>query len=243
MGEVSESLHLRSENPKDAVALLKRAEVAGFVFPPRNGWVSIACTLSSEDRFMLEQENKGLLLFYEYSADHGCWVNLHEGKKRIARISAPFAPGQPAPVFDRTVFEKLELVVPAGAAAIAEWVKRAHVWHERQRTPYLVAERLHLPRYQIFSYARELGRPDPDPDRIAVSADGKVKYPPKKPEPHGDASVIPEEDLPGAKPKRGAAKKTPAKKGAAKPKKGAAKPKKGAAKKAPAEKAKRPSKK
>lgn len=227
MGEVSESLHLRSENPKDAVALLKRAEVAGFVFPARNGWVSIACTLGSEDRFMLEQENKGLLLFYEYSADHGCWVNLHEGKKRIARISAPF--GAPAPVFDRGVFEKLELVVPAGAAAIGDWVKRAHVWHERQRTPYVVAERLHLPRYQIFSYARELGRPDPDPERISVSADGKAKYPPKKPEPHGDASVIPPEDLPGAKKKSAGKKKAaakgkkpapkkPAKKNAAKPK-------------------------
>lgn len=172
---------------------------------------------------MLEQENKGLLLFYEYSADHGCWVNLHEGKKRIARISAPF--GAPAPVFDRAAFEKLELVVPAGAAAIGDWVKRAHVWHERQRTPYVVAERLHLPRYQIFSYARELGRPDPDPERISVSADGKAKYPPKKPEPHGDASVIPPEDLPGAKTaKRAPGKpKTKTKKAAAKKQKAPAK--------------------
>lgn len=224
------------------MALLKRAEVAGFVFPARNGWVSIACTLSSEDRFMLEQENKGLLLFYEYSADHGCWVNLHEGKKRIARISAPFA--QPAPVFDRAVFEKHELAVPAGAAAIGDWVKRAHVWHERQRTPYVVAERLHLPRYQIFSYARELGRPDPDPERISVSADGKAKYPPKKPEPHGDASVIPPEDLPGAKKAtkknaKGAktAKRAPGKKSAAK------KPAKKVAAKKPAAKPKAPAKK
>lgn len=219
MAEVSDSLHLRTENPKDAVALLKRAEVAGFVFPARSGWVSIACTLSSEDRFMLEQENKGLLLFYEYSGDHGCWVNLHEGKKRIARISAPF--GQPAPVFDRAVFEKLGLVLPAGAAAIGDWVKKAHVWHERQRTPYVIAERLHLPRYQLFSYQRELERPDPDPERISVSAEGKVKYPPKKPEPHGDASVIPPEDLPGAKTKtkKSSKKKASKKKSAAKPKK------------------------
>lgn len=216
MAEVSDSLHLRSENPKDAVALLKRAEVAGFVFPARNGWVSIACTLSSEDRFMLEQENKGLLLFYEYSGDHGCWVNLHEGKKRIARISAPF--GAPAPVFDRAVFEKLNLVVPAGAGAIGEWVKRAHVWHERQRTPYVVAERLHLPRFQLFSYQRELERPDPDPERVSVSAEGKVKWPPKKPAQHGDASVIPPEDLPGAKKKtaKGKTKKKAAKKPAKK---------------------------
>ncbi len=219
MSEVSESLHLRSENPKDAVALLKRAEVAGFVFPPRNGWVSIVCTLSSEDRFMLEQENKGLLLFYDYAAEHGCWVNLHEGKKRIARISAPFQ--QPKPVFERAPFEKLGLVVAAGAVAIDQWVKRAHVWHERQRTPYVVAERLHLPRFQLFSYASEAARSDPDPERIAVSADGKVKYPPKKPAPHGDASVIPKDDMPakkGKKPKKKAAAKKKATKAPAKKK-------------------------
>jgi hypothetical protein len=40
-GTLRESYHLRSESQSDAVALLERANLPGYVLPPKNGWVPI----------------------------------------------------------------------------------------------------------------------------------------------------------------------------------------------------------
>ena len=40
MSEFSCSYHLKSESADECVSLIKRADVSGFVFPPRGGWVS-----------------------------------------------------------------------------------------------------------------------------------------------------------------------------------------------------------
>src|SRR4029079_9026049 len=95
-----------------------------------------------DSRFKVEEENKGLLVHYDYANDHGCWVTVHDGKKPVARIKAAF--DRPNAAFDRATFEKLGILTPIGAQAVDAWVKRAHVWHERSRTPHLVAERLGL---------------------------------------------------------------------------------------------------
>jgi len=204
MGEVSESGHLRTENPEHVVALLKRAKVPGYVFPARNGWVSFVHPPGDENRLDLTQANEKLLLFYDYSADHGVWVTVYDGKKPVTRIKAPF--DRPNAAFDRRVFESLELLSPAGSAAIEQWIRRAHLFHERVRAPHLVAERLHLPRYAWFSHLSERTNGTPDPQRIEVLADGKVKRPPKPSAPH----------VAVAKPKKTASK--PKKKAAAKKK-------------------------
>jgi len=182
MGEASESGHLRSENAEHAVALLKRAKVPGFVFPSRNGWVSFVYPPGDESRFDIAQANEKLLVLYEYTADHGCSVIVYQGKKPITRLKAAF--DRPNAVFDRRQWEALELLSPAGSAAIEAWIKRAHIHHERVRAPYLVAERLHLPRHSWFSHLSERTRPDPDPQRIEVLDGGKVKRPPKPVAPH-----------------------------------------------------------
>jgi hypothetical protein len=182
MGELSESGHLRSENPEHAVALLKRAKVPGFVFPARNGWVSFVYPPGDENRFDVEQANEKLLLLYEYAADHGCWVTVYEGKKPLTRLKAAF--DRPNALFDRRVFESLELLSPAGSVAVDAWIKRAHVPHERSRAPHLVAERLHLPRYAWFSHLAEVSNAQPDAQRIEVLANGTVKRPPKPVAPH-----------------------------------------------------------
>jgi hypothetical protein len=218
VSESSESVHLRSTNPNEAVELLKRAKVAGFVFPERNGWVSFVHSVNDpEDRFRVEQANTGLLLFYDYAEDHGVWVNIHEGKKRVARLKASF--GQPNAVFDRAAFERLGLLSAAGAAAVDGWVKRAHIWHERSRAKYFVAERLGLSRYQWFSYRSERERMDAT--RIEVLPDGSVRRPPKPTAPH--VAVAPPKKAKTrtktkAKAKAAAKKKTSAKKTSAKKK-------------------------
>jgi hypothetical protein len=187
VSELSESGHLRTENPEHAVALLKRAKVPGYVFPARNGWVSFVYPTGDETRFDLAQANEKTLLLYEYAADHGCWVTVYEGKKPITRLKAPF--DRPGAAFDRNAFESRELVSPAGGAAIEAWIKRAHLLHERLRAPHLVAERLHLPRYAWFSFLGEQTKDQPEPQRIEVSAKGTVKRPPKPVAPHVAVAV------------------------------------------------------
>lgn len=41
MSEFSESFHLRSEDRADGVDLLRRAKTTGYVFEPRDGWVTV----------------------------------------------------------------------------------------------------------------------------------------------------------------------------------------------------------
>lgn len=183
MGEQSESGHLRTTNPEHAVALLKRAKLPGYVFPERNGWVTFVYPPGDENRFDLEQANERLLLLYEYAADLGCWVTLYNGKKPLTRLKASF--DRPNFAFDRKPFEQLELLTPLSAATVESWVRRAHVPPERNRAPYLVAERLHLPRYQWLSFLAEQSKPaSADPQRIEVLPNGSVKRPPKPAAPH-----------------------------------------------------------
>jgi hypothetical protein len=182
VGELSESGHLRTENAEHAVALLKRAKVPGFVFPARNGWVSFVYPPGDESRFDLAQANEKLLILYEYAADQGCWVTVYDAKKPITRLRVAF--DRPNSAFDRRAFESFELVSPAGASAVEAWSKRAHLLHERVSAPYLVAERLHLPRYAWFSFAAEQTKAQPEAQRIEVRANGTVKRPPKPVAPH-----------------------------------------------------------
>lgn len=182
MSEVSESGHLRTENVEHAVALLKRAKVPGFVFPAGDGWVSFVYPPSDENRFDIAQANERVLVLYEYAADHGCWVTVYDAKKPRTRLRAAF--DRPNALFDRAVFEALELLSPVGVAAVEGWTKRAHLLHERMRAPYLVAERLRLPRYRWFSFLAEQTSAQPDPRRIEVLANGTVKRPPKPVAPH-----------------------------------------------------------
>ena len=217
MGELSESGHLRTTNPEHAVALLKRAKLPGYVFPERNGWVTFVYPPGDENRFDLEQANERLLLLYEYASDLGCWVTLYQGKKPITRLKASF--DRPNFAFDRKPFEQLELLTPLSAATVESWVRRAHVPPERNRAPYLVAERLHLPRYQWLSYLAEQSKPAAaDPQRIEVLPNGTVKRPPKPVAPHVGTGEAPTKGKGRGKSKAGkkAAKKTSAKKPAKK---------------------------
>jgi hypothetical protein len=182
VAEVSESAHLRTDNPEHAVALLRRAKLPGYVFPARNGWVTFVYPPGDENRFDLEQANERLLLLYEYAADLGCWVTVYEGKKPVTRLRAQF--DRPNPAFDRAIFEKLELLTPISANAVAQWTKTAHNAFERRKAPYFIAERLQLPRYQWLSFLSEQTKELPDAQRIEVQKNGTVKRPKKPSAPH-----------------------------------------------------------
>lgn len=71
MSEFSESYHLKSENVSEAVELLRRAGLKGYVFPPASGWVSFVAegVFTSQER--IAPANEALLLHYISAEDHG----------------------------------------------------------------------------------------------------------------------------------------------------------------------------
>jgi hypothetical protein len=81
VSEFSQSYHLVSDSKDDAVALLKRAGMRGWVFEPGNGWVTL---LISPDEFgepnkALVAANTGTLLYYLNAEDHGWTFSLYQG--------------------------------------------------------------------------------------------------------------------------------------------------------------------
>jgi hypothetical protein len=86
MSEFSESYHLRGTSRKDAVALLERAGLSGFVFPSVDSWVTV---LAEGEPFRpnesLIDANEGLLLHYIRGEDHGWSFALYRGKRRVCK--------------------------------------------------------------------------------------------------------------------------------------------------------------
>lgn len=86
MSEFSQSYHLRTDDPADAVALLERAGLSGWVLPPGNGWVSF---LPFPDTFgeplpSLVEGNQGTLLFYLNAEDHGWLFTIFQGAQPVS---------------------------------------------------------------------------------------------------------------------------------------------------------------
>lgn len=86
MSEFSESYHLRATCTDDAVALLRRAGLTGFVFPPRKGWVTF---FAPDGQFQPDERitaaNHGTLLHFEACEDHGWSFSIFEAAKPICR--------------------------------------------------------------------------------------------------------------------------------------------------------------
>ncbi len=81
MSEFSQSYHVASDRQEDAVELLQRAGLGGWVFPPSNGWISF---LPDPDEFgtpapALITANAGTLLYYLNAEDHGWTFTIWQG--------------------------------------------------------------------------------------------------------------------------------------------------------------------
>lgn len=88
MSEFSESYHLRSERAEDAVELLRRAGLKGYVFPPANGWVTFVAEggIFEPDERVVAASTKPLLHFMS-AEDHGWSFTLHDGARVASRYS------------------------------------------------------------------------------------------------------------------------------------------------------------
>lgn len=82
MSEFSESYHLRGTDIKEGVALMHRTGLKGYVFPPKDGWISIVAegnSFAPDER--ITSQNSGTLLHYVSAEDHGWSFALFEGKE------------------------------------------------------------------------------------------------------------------------------------------------------------------
>jgi hypothetical protein len=86
MSEFSESYHLRGTTRRDAIVLLERAGLAGYVFPALDGWVTF---VAEGEPFELSQRlvaaNEGVLLHWVFADDHGWSFDVIKTKKPILR--------------------------------------------------------------------------------------------------------------------------------------------------------------
>lgn len=173
MSEFSDSFHLRTDDPEDAIELLRRAKVPGYVFPPAFGFVSFVCPRDKRFYQQVLGANLGLLVDYSFAADHGCWVNLYERDVKVGNLSAAFEEERSR--FDREAFIDIGLVDPQGAEAIAEWVREAHDVSKRSReTDHTVAKKLRLPHFSWLSYHYALSDETPPDGRIEIDRDGQT---------------------------------------------------------------------
>ena len=90
MSEFSESFHLLADGQAAGVALLERAGLAGWVYRPANGWVTVVLDrdFSGEGDPALIEANEGVLLLYVNAEDHGWSLTVWEGSTERSAYEA-----------------------------------------------------------------------------------------------------------------------------------------------------------
>ena len=88
MSEFSESYHFITNNEKDVIDLLKRANLKGYIFPVTNNWCSFLPEGNIyKQNIKLIEANKGYLLHYQFAEDHGWSIKLYDSNKLISEYN------------------------------------------------------------------------------------------------------------------------------------------------------------
>ena len=85
MSEFSESYHLRTERAEDAIELLRRAQLKGYVFQPTSGWVTFVAEggeFEPDPRIVAAANHP--LLHYVSAEDHCRSFNLFNGANAVS---------------------------------------------------------------------------------------------------------------------------------------------------------------
>jgi hypothetical protein len=157
MSEFSESYHLRSDRLEDAVELLKRAGLKGFVYPPGNGWVTfLAEDASFEPDPRVVAAARSPLLHYVSAEDHGWSFCLFEQGQPASRYNCDWNDDVQ---FDDTGYSRpaLERIVPSVQRARLDELEQ-HLRPEDfddaigSETAKILAEAVNLENYDWLSY-------------------------------------------------------------------------------------------
>lgn len=86
MSELSETYHLLTNNQQEAIDLVKRANLPGFVYPQEGPWVALVADgmFLMPNRNLIEA-NQGTLLHYFAADDHGWGFEIYEGNEAKSR--------------------------------------------------------------------------------------------------------------------------------------------------------------
>lgn len=96
MSEFSQSYHLVSDSADEGVALLRRAELRGWVFAPGNGWVTL---IPEPDEFgeasaaLLDACTTGTLLYYLNAEDHGWTFTVYRESRAVCAYGCSWEGG------------------------------------------------------------------------------------------------------------------------------------------------------
>lgn len=171
MSEFSSSFHLRSNELRDGVELLRRARVPGFVHPQVNGWVPVVFPhgFGMEDKLdRILASNRGLAVHYDYAEDHGVRADAYRGSERVAQLYVSFESNRAT--FEAVEFVALGRMSETSTREIQQWIDGT-----RHRGLLVVAASLGLPRHSWFSYDYESrARPPATSERVEVSTDGTI---------------------------------------------------------------------
>jgi hypothetical protein len=174
MSEFSDSFHLRSTDPQDAIALLRRAKAPGYVFPPADGFVTFVCPRDEDVPKAVLAANVGLLIDYSFAEDHGCWVDVYERDAKVASLSVDF--DEQRAHFERSKFIAKGLLDAGAAEDVARWIRGSPDAEARSgREAYVIARKLRLPRFAWLSYRYAQTDETPPEGRIEVDRSGRTR--------------------------------------------------------------------
>lgn len=156
MSEYSESYHLRTQTTSDAIELLQRSGLRGFVFPACDGWTSfVAENGKFETDPMIVNANHGLLLHYVAAEDHGWSFSLFSDSNVICKFTCVW---DGTSYTDRSGFEPSAVHFPdlsidaRELEYIASMDLYKNVGNIGNYPPHMFATLLRLPHYEWFSY-------------------------------------------------------------------------------------------
>jgi hypothetical protein len=174
MSEYSESFHLHATSPEDAIALLRRAKVPGYVFPPENGFVTFVCPHDKALHQAVLAANTGRLLDYSFATDHGCRVDVYDRDAKVASLAVDF--DDQSARFERTRFVALGLLGEDDAEVVAAWMRGSSDDEARiGRQAHVIARKLHLPYFAWLSYEYAQTDETPPEGRIEVNREGHAR--------------------------------------------------------------------
>ena len=157
MSEFSESYHLRATSRKEAVALLRSAGLAGFVFPSLDGWVTL---VAEGEPFRPNKDllaaNLGTLVHWVFGEDHGWEFGVYRGSRPLSTYSCSWE--EAVVVEGRVSHQKLEkdlglpLPLLAGEAGVKILFPKSIEEVFAVRPAYAFAQALGLANYRWLSY-------------------------------------------------------------------------------------------
>jgi hypothetical protein len=139
VSESTDSLHLVDRDEAQAVESLRNAGVRGLVLPRRGRHTTLLVPRQEQSTWL--SSTPGLIVRYQFAADHGLRVRLYQGGHVLSELRRDFERPVP-PRFDPAPWLAHGLLDDAAAAEALER-RLAQPWPDRNRRHW-VAERLGL---------------------------------------------------------------------------------------------------